>query len=84
MNFNSYLMQFYPNFFGIFILQSSPARLAEAMELFFPFSFLVLMNSVFFGIWVTPKIPFMVFIMAGFIISAFLGNIFGAMFSLLD
>ncbi|UCE37877.1 MAG: hypothetical protein JSW00_01135 [Thermoplasmata archaeon] len=150
------LTPFYTHFFGFPILHFSSERLAEAMELFFPFAFLVLMNSVLFvvwallaflvlntakrdtafpemllgykmdieevgkkfvwsmerivdgervivlfpkrhdkdsleklkemgvkRIWVTPKIPFIVFIMAGFIISAFLGNIFAAMLGLL-
>ena len=33
-------------------------------------------------IWVTPKIPFIVFLTAGFVISAFVGNLFVAIFGL--
>ncbi len=146
---------FYPHFFGFPILQLSPERVASAMELFFPFAFMVLMNSVLFvvwvflaflvynsakrdfgfpemllgykmeiddvkkefvwpmerivkgervmvlfpkrnddeslkklkeldvkRIWVTPKIPFIVFLTAGFVISAFVGNVFIAIFGM--
>ena len=34
-------------------------------------------------IWVTPKIPFIAVLTAGFVISVFIGNIFGAIFGLL-
>ena len=34
-------------------------------------------------IWVTPKIPFIVALTAGFVLSVFIGNIFGAIFGLL-
>jgi preflagellin peptidase FlaK len=147
---------FYPHFYGFPLLQFSSDRVAEAMELFFPFAFLILMNSVLFvvwaflaffvfnaarkdfgfpemilgyrmniseierkhvwpmerivngervlvlfpkkndddslialkeegilRIWVTPKIPFIVFLTAGFIISVFLGNLFIAFIELL-
>jgi preflagellin peptidase FlaK len=147
---------FYPHFFGFPIIQFPSDRVAEAMELFFPFAFLILMNSVLFAvwvflanpvfnaarkdfgfpemifgykmditevekkfvwpmerivdgervlvlfpkkndedslkklkdegvlrIWVTPKIPFIVFLTAGFIISVFLGNLFIAFIELL-
>lgn len=147
---------FYPHFLGFPLLQFSPERVATAMELFFPFAFLVLMNSVFFvvwallafliyngakgefefpemllgykmdikdikkkhvwsmervvdnervrilfprkndeesleklrelgvkRIWVTPKIPFIVFIAGGFVISAFIGNLFVAFIGLI-
>jgi preflagellin peptidase FlaK len=147
---------FYPHFFGFPLIQFSSDRVAEAMELFFPFAFLILMNSVLFvvwaflaffvfnasrkdfgfpemilgyrmkiseverkfvwpmerivdgerviilfpkkydddglkklkeegisRIWVTPKIPFIVFLTAGFIISVFLGNLFIAFIELL-
>jgi preflagellin peptidase FlaK len=33
-------------------------------------------------IWVTPKIPFILFITAGFLISAIVGNVFAALFGL--
>lgn len=147
---------FYPDFLSFPLLQFSPERVASAMELFFPFAILVLMNSVLFvvwvflgllvynstkgdfgipemflgykmdinevekkfvwpmerivdgervmilfprknddeglnklkelglkRIWVTPKIPFIVFLTAGFVISAFIGNLFAALFGLL-
>lgn len=143
------LMPFYPYFFNFPIIKLSPERMASAMELFFPFAFLVLMNSVLFviwaflaflfynsakrdfgfpemllgykidirevekkfvwpmerivkgervmvlfpkrnddesleklkelgvkRIWVTPKMPFILFLTAGFMISAFIGNLF--------
>jgi len=143
------LVPFYPYFFSFPLLQPSPERVASAMELFFPFAFLVLMNSVIFivwvflailiynstkgdfgfpemllgykmdirevekkfvwpmervvkgervmvlfpkrhddeslkklkdlgvkRIWVTPKIPFILFLTVGFVISAFIGNLF--------
>ncbi len=143
------LVPFYPDFFSFPLLQLSPERVASAMELFFPFAFLVLMNSVIFvvwvflafliynstksdfgfpemllgykmdiesvekkyvwpmervakgerimvlfpkrhdneslkklkdfgvkRIWVTPKIPFILFLTVGFVISAFVGNLF--------
>jgi preflagellin peptidase FlaK len=143
------LMPFYPNFFNFPIIQLSPEKVASTMELFFPFAFLVLMNSVLFviwaflaflvyntakrdfgfpemllgykmdigeverkyvwsmerivegekvmvlfpkrndddsleklkelgvkRIWVTPKIPFILFLTFGFVISAFIGNLF--------
>ncbi|UCE74901.1 MAG: hypothetical protein JSV56_04155 [Methanomassiliicoccales archaeon] len=149
------LMPFYPEFFGFPVLEFTPERLANAMELFFPFAFLVLMNSVLFviwfflafivyntskrdfgfpemllgyrmdinevkrkfvwsmerimdgervmvlfprkndeeslkklieqgvkRIWVTPKIPFIVLLAAGFAISVFIGNILAAIFGL--
>jgi preflagellin peptidase FlaK len=147
---------FYPHFFGFPVIQFSSDRVAETMELFFPFAFLILMNSVIFvvwaflaffvfnaakkdfgfpemilgykmdieevekkfvwpmerivdeervlvlfpkkndpdslkrlkeegvkRIWITPKIPFIVFLTAGFIISVFLGNLFVAFIELL-
>jgi preflagellin peptidase FlaK len=147
---------FYPDFFIFPLLEFSSERVANAMELFFPFAILVLMNSVLFlvwaflglliynstkgdfgipemllgykmeindvekkfvwpmerivdgervmvllprkndtesleklkeldlkRIWVTPKIPFIVFLAAGFAISAFIGNVLGAIFGLL-
>lgn len=150
------LTPFYPHFSEFPLLQFESVRMAEAMELFFPFAFLVLMNSVLFvvwvflgfiiynatkgdygfpemllgyrmdidevekkyvwpmerimdgervlvlfprkiekenldklremeikRIWVTPKIPFIIFITAGFAISVFIGNIFAAMMGLL-
>jgi preflagellin peptidase FlaK len=150
------LVPFYPHFSDFPLLQFSSDRIAQAMELFFPFAFLVLMNSVLFviwvflgmivynaarkdlgfpemllgykmnigevekkfvwpmervvdgervlvlfprkvdqesivklkemgvkRIWVTPKIPFIIFITGGFIISAILGNVFAAMMGLL-
>lgn len=149
------LAPFYPYFFGFPILEFASERVASAMELFFPFAFLVLMNSVLFvvwvflaflvynvtkrdftfpemllgykmdiddvekkfvwpmerivegervrvlfprsdgdesldklkemgvkRVWVTPKTPFIVFLTAGFAISAFIGNLFAAMFGL--
>ncbi len=149
------LVPFYPYFFSFPLLQLSPERVASAMELFFPFAFLVLMNSVIFivwvflafliynsakgdlgfpemllgykmdirdvekkfvwpmervvkgervmvffpkrndeesleklkklgvkRIWVTPKIPFILFLTVGFILSAFIGNIFVVIFGL--
>jgi len=152
----SILVPFYPHFFSFPLLQISPERVASAMELFFPFAFLVLMNSVIFvvwvflgfliynsakgdlgfpemllgykmdirdvekkfvwpmervvkgervmvlfpkrndeesleklkdlgvkRIWVTPKIPFIAFLTVGFAISAFIGNIFAAIFGLI-
>ncbi len=150
------LTPFYPNILDFPLIQFSSERVAEAMEIFFPFAFLVLMNSVLFvvwaflaffifnaarrdfgfpemilgyrmditevekkfvwpmermvddervmvlfpkkndenslkklkgasvsRIWVTPKIPFIVFLTAGFIISVFLGNLFIAFIELL-
>jgi preflagellin peptidase FlaK len=150
------LAPFYLHFSEFPIIQFSSERVELAMELFFPFAFLVLMNSVLFiiwvflgfivfnatkkdigfpemllgykmdiddiekkfvwpmerimddervlvlfpkkidheslkklkemgvkRIWVTPKIPFIVFICAGFIISAFIGNLFAAAMGLL-
>ena len=150
------MMPFYPHFYEFPLLQFSSERMTLAMELFFPFAFLVLMNSVLFvvwvflgfivfnatkkdfgfpemllgykmdiddikekfvwpmerivdgervlilfprksdeeslkkleemdikRIWVTPKIPFIVFITGGFIISAIIGNVFGALMGLL-
>lgn len=152
----SIMVPFYPHFSDFPLLQFSSDRIAQAMELFFPFAFLVLMNSVLFviwvflglivfnatrkdfgfpemilgykmnidevekkfvwpmervvddervlvlfprkvdeesiaklkemgvkRIWVTPKIPFIIFITGGFIISAILGNVFAAMLGLL-
>jgi preflagellin peptidase FlaK len=146
---------FYPYFFDFPLLQISPERVASAMELFFPFAFLVLMNSVIFvvwvffvflvynsakgdfgfpemflgyrididkvekkfvwpmerivdgkrvmvlfpkrnneesleklkelgvkRIWITPKIPFILFLTVGFMISAFIGNIFAGIIGL--
>jgi preflagellin peptidase FlaK len=150
------LIPFYPHFSEFPIIQFSSERVELAMELFFPFAFLVLMNSVLFivwiflgfivfnatkkdygfpemllgykmdikdienkfvwpmerivddervlvlfpkkidlesleklkkmdveRIWVTPKMPFIVFICTGFIISAFIGNVFAAMMGLI-
>jgi preflagellin peptidase FlaK len=147
---------FYPHFFGFPVIQFTSDRVAEAMELFFPFAFLILMNSVLFvvwaflaflvfnavrkdfgfpemilgykmdivevekkfvwpmerivegervivlfpkkkeddslkklkeegvlRIWITPKIPFILFLTASFIISVFLGNLFIAFIELL-
>ena len=149
------LVPFYPYFFNFPIIKLSPERVASAMELFFPFAFLVLMNSVLFviwaflaflvynsakrdfsfpemllgykmdigeverkyvwsmerivkgervmvlfpkrtdddsleklkelgvkRIWVTPKIPFVLFLTFGFMISAIVGNLFIAIFGL--
>lgn len=149
------LVPFYPYFFSFPLVEFSSERVAMAMELFFPFAFLVLMNSVLFvvwvfigfiiyniskgdfgfpemllgyrmninkveskfvwpmervmrgervlvlfpksdddksleklrkmgikRIWVTPKIPFIIFLTAGFIISVFVGNIFVAILGL--
>jgi preflagellin peptidase FlaK len=149
------LIPFYPHFYEFPLLQFSSERVTQAMELFFPFAFLVLMNSVLFvvwaflgffvynatkkdigfpemllgykmdidaignkfvwpmervvdgervlvlfpkkiekdnlkklkdmdikRIWVTPKIPFILFITAGFLISAIVGNVFAALFGL--
>lgn len=149
------LIPFYPHFYEFPLLQFSSDRVASAMEVFFPFAFLVLMNTVLFvvwaflgfivynatkkdigfpemllgykmdideienkfvwpmervvegervlvlfpkkiekdnlkklkdmdikRIWVTPKIPFIVFITAGFVISALVGNVFAALFGL--
>jgi preflagellin peptidase FlaK len=45
-------MPFYPDFFDFPLLTYATERNAEAMELFFPFALLVLMNSVIFVIWV--------------------------------
>jgi preflagellin peptidase FlaK len=150
------LVPFYPNFFDFPVLEYANARTGEIMELFFPFAFLVLMNAVFFviwvfvvllvynsakrdfgfpemllgyrmsidevekkhvwsmeriveeervmvlfpkkndseslqklkelgvkRIWVTPKIPFIVALAAGFVLSAFIGNIFAAVLGFL-
>jgi preflagellin peptidase FlaK len=150
------LVPFYPHFYEFPLLQFSSDRVAQAMELFFPFAFLVLMNSVLFvvwaflgffvynatkkdigfpemllgykmdideienkfvwpmerivegervlvlfpkkierdnlkklkdmdikRIWVTPKIPFILFITMGFVISVIIGNVFAALFGLL-
>ena len=146
---------FYPVLFDFPILEFANERVASAMEVFFPFALLVLMNAALFliwllvalliynaakgnfglpemllgykmdiddvntkhvwpmermmqeervmvlfpkktdfeslkklkelgvkRIWVTPKIPFIVAITAGFFISAFVGNVFAAIFGM--
>lgn len=150
------LMPAYPHFLDFPLLEFSSERMTNAIELLFPFAFLVLMNAVIFviwvflglliynaingnfgfpemllgykmdidsvkkkfvwsmermdndervlvlfpkttdfesldklkkmgvkRIWVTPKIPFIVVLAAGFVISVFIGNIFGAIFGML-
>ncbi|ODS41419.1 MAG: hypothetical protein A7315_06230 [Candidatus Altiarchaeales archaeon WOR_SM1_79] len=46
------LVPFYPHFFFFPLMGFSSERVAMAMEVFFPFAFLVLMNSVLFIVWV--------------------------------
>ncbi len=149
-------MPFYPHFWEFPLIDYASENVASAMELMFPFAFLVLMNSVLFviwvflallifnaargdlafpemllgykmdindvekkfvwpmerivdeervrvlfpkktdfeslkklkemgvkKIWVTPKIPFIMFITGGFVISVFVGNIFVAFFGMI-
>ena len=45
------LVPFYPHFYEFPLLQFSSDRVAQTMEVFFPFAFLVLMNSVLFVVW---------------------------------
>lgn len=151
------LVPFYPHLFDFPMVKFASERMTDAMELLFPFAFLVLMNSVLFviwiflvlliynsakgnfgfpemllgykmdmedvekkhvwpmerikdgervlvlfpkstdseslkelkkldikRIWVTPKIPFIAVLTVGFVISVFIGNIFGAIFGLLS
>lgn len=43
---------FYPKFLDFPLIQIGPERVSDAVELMFPFAFLVLMNGVIFVIWI--------------------------------
>ena len=43
---------FYPEFLGFPMIELGPERISSAMELFFPFAFLVLMNAVIVVVWI--------------------------------
>ena len=43
---------FYPTFFGFPLIDLGQERVTTAMELFFPFAFLVLMNAVIVVVWI--------------------------------